>query len=146
MTSSYEELAPRRIQGERKVSQENFDQWLRRLDLGFWGTAQHKITPVHFFERQQSEDAVLLDLRSPEEVGYLALPFAFHIPIHELPERWVEIPNDRLVATSCSSATRAVVAWVYLQLHGLEKVRILDARYPDLTAELNPGKIYKLTH
>jgi rhodanese-related sulfurtransferase len=123
-----------------------YEKWLRELDLSFWGTAQHKVTPAQFFERQQSEDAVLLDLRSLEEIGYLSLPFALHIPIQELPDRWHEIPNDRLVAAFCSSATRAVVAWTYLQLLGLENVRILDARYNDLTAELTPGKVHKLTH
>ena len=120
-----------------------FDEWLAGLDLSFWGTAQHKVMPAQFFERQASEGAVLLDLRSQEEAGYLALPFALHIPINELPDRWLEVPTDRLVATFCSSATRAVVAWAYLQLKGLDKVRILDARYPDLTAELKPGKVYK---
>jgi rhodanese-related sulfurtransferase len=122
-----------------------FDGWLSGLDLSFWGTAQHKVTPEQFFEQQASEGAVLLDVRSPEEAGYLTLPFALQIPIHELPERWQEVPADRLVATFCSSVTRAVVAWVYLQRKGLDKVRILDARYPDLTAELKPGKVYKRT-
>jgi rhodanese-related sulfurtransferase len=121
----------------------NFDEWLAGLDLGFWGTAQHKVTPVQFFERQQSEGAVLLDLRSPQEAGQLALPFAIHLPIGELPSRWHEVPDDRLVATFCSSVTRAVVAWAYLQLHGLENVRILDAGYKELSEELLPGKVYK---
>jgi len=121
----------------------SFDEWLAGLDLSFWGTAQHKITPAQFFERQESEDAVLLDVRSPEEAGYLTLPFALHIPINELPARWQEVPTDRLVATFCSSVTRAVVAWVYLQLQGLDNVRILDAPYEELTAELKPGKVYK---
>jgi len=119
------------------------DEWLAGLDLSFWGTAQHKVTPAQFFERQQSEGAVLLDVRSPQEVDQLALPFALHIPVNELPSRWQEVPTDRLVAAFCSSVTRAVVAWVYLQLHGLDKVRILDARYNDLTEELLPGKVYK---
>jgi rhodanese-related sulfurtransferase len=111
--------------------------------LSFWGTAQHKVMPAQFFERQESEGAVLLDVRSPEEANYLALPFALHIPINELPIRWQEVPSDRLVATFCSSVTRAVMAWVYLQLNGLYKVRILDACYDELTAELKPSKVYK---
>jgi len=119
------------------------DEWLAGLDLSFWGTAQHKVTPAQFFERQQSEGAVLLDVRSPQEVDQLALPFALHIPVNELPSRWQEVPTDRLVAAFCSSVTRAVVAWVYLQLHGLDKVRILDARYNELAEELLPGKVYK---
>jgi len=125
--------------------QKSFDQWLGNLDLSFWGTAQHKITPAQFFERQQSEGAVLLDLRSFEEASQLALPFALHIPIHELPDRMDEVPTDRIVATFCSSVTRAVVAWVYLQLHGLDRVYILDAHYNELADELLPGKIYKRT-
>ena len=122
-----------------------FDDWLAGLELSFWGTAQHKVTPEQFFERQGSEGAVLLDARSPEEAGYLTLPFALHIPIAELPDRWQEVPADRLVATFCSSVTRAVAAWVYLQLKGLDKVRILDAGYDELAAELKPGRVYKRT-
>ncbi|MDZ7843533.1 MAG: rhodanese-like domain-containing protein [Anaerolineales bacterium] len=125
------------------MSQKQFDLWLAGLDLSFWGTAQHKVTAAQFFERQASEDAVLLDLRSPEETTQIALPFALHIPVNELPNRLNEVPDDRLVATFCSSVTRAVVAWVYLQLHGFEQVRILDGRYDELTKELVPGKVYK---
>jgi rhodanese-related sulfurtransferase len=127
------------------MASQSFDEWLAGLDLSFWGTAQHKVTPAQFFERQAHEGAVLLDLRSPEEAAYLALPFALYIPIHELPERWQEVPTDRLVVTFCSSITRAVVAWAYLQLHDLDQVRILDAGYEELAAELKPGRIYKRT-
>ena len=73
----------------------------------------------------------------------MALPFALHIPIDELPDRWLEVPTDRLVATFCSSLTRAVLAWAYLQLRGLDKVRILDAGYEELTAQLKPGQVYR---
>jgi rhodanese-related sulfurtransferase len=122
-----------------------FGEWLGGLDLRFWGTAQHKVAPAQFFERRDSEGAVLLDVRSSEEVGQLALPFALHIPIDELPDRWLEVPADRLVATFCSSVTRAVLAWAYLQLRGLDQVRILDAGYEELAAELKPGRVYKRT-
>ena len=125
------------------MENKTFDEWLSELDLSFWGTSMHKIPPAQFFEKQASEGAVLLDMRSPEEVDHLALPFALHIPLCELPGRRQEVPADRLVATFCSSAVRAVVGWVYFQLHGLDNVYILDARYNELTAELKPGKIYK---
>jgi rhodanese-related sulfurtransferase len=119
-----------------------FDEWLGRLDLSFWGTAQHKVTPAQFFERQQTEGAVLLDVRSAQEVDELALPFAVHIPVNDLPSRWREVPADRLVAAFCSSVTRAVVAWIYLQQRGLRNVRILDAGYNGLSAQCLPGKAY----
>jgi rhodanese-related sulfurtransferase len=124
------------------MSQLDFDRWLKNLNLSYWGTGQHKLTPAQFFDRQRTEGAVLLDVRTPEEIGYLTLPFALQIPVRDLPERWGEVPADRLVATFCSSMTRAVVAWVFLQLQGLENVRILDAGYDDFTAELMPGKVY----
>ena len=84
------------VNQNNNLEDENF---LKELDLSFWGTAKHKVSPTQFFEQLQIEDTVLLDLRSPEEIGFLALPFALHIPIHELPDRWKEIPTDRLVAT-----------------------------------------------
>ncbi len=125
------------------MDNETFDKWLAELDFSFWGTAQHKVTAAQFFERRESEGAVMLDLRSPEEVGELAIPFALHIPIQELPSRRDEVPSDRLVVTFCSSVTRAVVAWTYLQVQGMENIRILDANYGELCGELIPGKVYK---
>jgi rhodanese-related sulfurtransferase len=127
------------------MSEKTFDEWLATLDLDFWGTAQHKITPTQFFERwKNGEDLVLLDTRSPEEADYLAFPFTLHIPINDLPQRWQEIPRDRLVASFCSSGVRSAIGYAYLQLKGLDNVRILDARYAELVAELKPGKVRKL--
>ena len=120
-----------------------FDAWLAELDLSFWGTAQHKVTAAQFFERQASEGAVLLDVRSPQEAEQLALPFALHIPIQDLPARWQQVPSDRLVATWCSAGTRAAIAYAYLQLRGLSNVRIFAGGYHELVDELKTGKVYK---
>ena len=68
-----------------------------------------------------------------------------HCHVDAGPDRWREVPVGQLVATFCSSVTRAAVAWAYLQLRGLDKVRILDAGYKELTAELKPGQVYKRT-
>jgi rhodanese-related sulfurtransferase len=127
------------------MAEKTFDEWLTELGLDFWGTAQHKVTPSQFFDRMRSgEEVVLLDVRSPEEAEYLALPLSLHIPIHELPTRWKEVPNDRLVAVFCSSGTRSAIGYAYLQLKGFDNVRFLDARYPELAAELKPGKVHHL--
>jgi len=125
------------------MESKTFDQWLAGLDLRFWGTAQHKVKPAQFFERWQREGAVLLDVRTPEEVALLALPFALHIPMDELPARWQQVPTDRLVATFCSAGTRSAIAYAYLQLRGLDNVRIFEGGYNELTAELKPGQIYE---
>lgn len=127
------------------MSEKTFGEWLSGLDLDFWGTARHRVTPAQFFERWQSgEDVVLLDIRSHEEAQYMALPFALHIPIDELPQRRGEIPRDKLVATFCSAGVRASIAYAYLQLQGLENVRIFAGGYPDLMEELKASKVRKL--
>ncbi len=125
------------------MNHQAFDQWISGLDIEFWGTAQHKITPARFFERRHKENAVLLDLRDPQELEYLALPFALHIPINELPTRRHQVPEDRLVALFCSSGVRSAVAFAYLRFYGLDNVRIMDGGYEKLVAEFKPGKIHK---
>jgi rhodanese-related sulfurtransferase len=66
-----------------------------------------------------------------------------NIPINELPRRLNEIPRDKLVATFCSGGDRSNVAFAYLRVQGFDNVRILKATYPELTAELLPGKLRK---
>ena len=129
------------------MDKKTFDAWLSGLDLNFWGTAQHKVSPAKFFERwRNGEEVVLLDLRSPEEADHLSLPFALHIPISELPARLDDVPRDKLVVTFCSSGVRSAVAYAYLQWHGLDNVRILEGGYGELTAQLKPGLVRKLVH
>ncbi len=87
---------------------------------------------------------VLLDVRFDEELDYLSLPFALHIPVNQLPDRWQEVPVDRLVATFCSGGDRAVVARAYLQNKGLRNALIFKGGYAELMPELMPGKVRRL--
>jgi len=125
------------------MNRETFDEWLSGIDFAFWATAQHKVSPTQFFERHQSEGAVLVDLRDAVELGHLTLPFALHIPMNELPALRQEVPSDRLVVLFCSSGVRAAVAFAYLQFYGLDNVRVLEGGYQALVAELKPGKIHR---
>jgi rhodanese-related sulfurtransferase len=127
---------------EAKMEKRSFDQWLTELDLAYWGTMQHKITPEDFFAMMKEKDAVLLDVRTPEEAALLTLPFATQIPMMELPQRWEEIPTDRPVATFCSAGIRATIAFAYLQMKGLMNVRVLAGGYPELTSELMATKVF----
>lgn len=122
-----------------EMESKTFDEWLAGLHPSFWGTAQHTIMPAQFFGWQANEGAGPAGLRSPEEAGYLARPFALHIPIAELSDRWQEVPAGRLVATFCSSVTRAVVPWVYPQLKGRDKAREQVPWYPSIYPERCDG-------
>jgi len=127
------------------MSDYNFDEWLSSLDLEFFGTGQHKIEPAQLLKRwSEGEDIVVLDVRSDEEVKYIAFPFMRHIPIQELPHRYQELPEDRPIAVFCSSGARSAIAYAYLQLKGFEKVRILHAGTAEMGAVLKPGQIRAL--
>lgn len=97
-----------------------------------------------FLKAWAQGDALLLDVRTDEEIQYLTLPKALHIPFHDLPSRWQDIPRDRLVATFCSGGERVAVAYACLHARGLENVRILVGGYSHLGDELLPGKLKNL--
>lgn len=127
------------------MSNDLFSEWLSSLDLNFFGTGQHKIEPAQLLKRiQEGEDIVVLDVRSAEELNYIAFPFMLHMPIQELPHHWQELPNDKLIAVFCSSGTRSAIAYAFLQLQGFEKVRILHAGNAEIGAALKPGMIRSL--
>lgn len=125
------------------MSTSSFDTWLKTCDFDFWSTAQHKVMPPAFFERWAKGEAVLLDVRTDLETDYVALPFALHIPIDELPDRLAEVPRDKLVATFCSGTDRANVAFAFLRSKGYDNVRILKGGYAEIMAELLPDKLRK---
>ncbi len=120
------------------------DDILRNSDFSFWSRGQHQVTPTDFFAQWEKGEAVLLDLRSPEETQFLALPFALHIPLNELPDRLDEIPRDKLVATLCPGGSRAAVGYIYLRSKGFDNVRIFRGALPGLIEELKPGRIRSL--
>jgi len=122
----------------------SFDKWIAACDFTFWSHGQHKVMADQFLKAWAQGDALLLDVRTDEEIQYLTLPKALHIPFHDLPSRWQEIPRDRLVATFCSGGERAAVAYAYLHARGLENVRILVGGYSHLSDELLPGKLKNL--
>ena len=108
------------------------------------GRGLHKTTPGELFDKP---GAVFLDLRSEVEREILCFEMPWiqclHIPLHELPARWQEIPRDQFVGLFCSSDNRAGVAFAYLRARGFESVRIVLGGYEGLVAELKPGKLLK---
>ena len=126
------------------MSQSAFDEWMRSLDFDYWSTGQHKIDPQSFLEMWARGEAVLLDVRDDAETEFVALPFALHIPIYQLPDRLDEVPRDKLVATFCSGGDRSNVAFAYLHAQGFDNVRIIRSGYDNLLPELMPGGIRAL--
>ncbi|MBN2840652.1 MAG: rhodanese-like domain-containing protein [Coriobacteriia bacterium] len=122
-----------------------FETVLRNLDFSHFASGAHKIA---FADLAQSGDAVLLDVRAPEERSAFTLSLqsvgieVLHIPIDELPDRLQEVPRDRLIGVFCPTVVRSSIAYAHLLSLGFPRVRILDGGYPALAGELLPGRLH----
>ena len=124
---------------------EAFADFPKALTFDFFDSGRHKIS----IEQLLAEPgAVLLDVRSPQEVQTLAMQFSpdvtmLHIPTNDIPNRIGEIPKDRLVAVFCSAGTRSAIVYAYLRIMGFDRVRILAGGYSDIMDQAKPGKLWK---
>ncbi len=123
---------------------DSLDNVLQQMDLAFVGSARHKITVEQLFA---ADDAVLLDVRSAEEVATLPLPFAHHklvsinIPLHTLPECCEQVPRAGVVGIFCPHSVRAAVAYTYLRSKGYDNVRVLEGGYAAICDMARPGVV-----
>ena len=123
----------------------DLEKVIERMDFQFFATGQHKVDPEIFL---QNKDAVLLDVRSKEEMETVQFHLKHHvklleIPAHDVPSRISEIPKDKLIGIFCSSGIRGTMIFLYLQTKGFKQIKILEGGYNDLLSALMPGKIFK---
>lgn len=64
------------------------------------------------------KQAVLVDIRFPEEQQAWGPSFALKIPLNELPARLSELPKDKIIVTACPHMDRSNIAMVYLTTKG----------------------------
>jgi glyoxylase-like metal-dependent hydrolase (beta-lactamase superfamily II)/rhodanese-related sulfurtransferase len=67
-------------------------------------------------------DAVLLDVREPEEYAYGHVPAAVNLPQAELATRLAEVPRDRPVFVICESGMRSLRSTQFLRQMGYTDV------------------------
>ncbi|HKR99581.1 MAG TPA: rhodanese-like domain-containing protein [Candidatus Dormibacteraeota bacterium] len=63
-------------------------------------------------------EGVLIDVREPWEYEQMKIPGALLIPLAKLPERLLDIPEDREVYVYCRMGGRSGRAVEYLREHG----------------------------
>ncbi|MFZ5942625.1 MAG: FAD-dependent oxidoreductase [Bacillota bacterium] len=82
-----------------------------------------------FKTKLNSQDAVLVDLRTEEERKGKKLPAQniLHIPFEEIRTRVSEIPADKEIIVFCILSTRAFEAQVILNHLGFKNVKFIDA-------------------
>ena len=73
-----------------------------------------------------NDEAVLVDIRFPEERQAWSMGFGLAIPLNELPQRLDELPRDKIIVTACPLKDRAIIAMTYLRTQGFESRYLTD--------------------
>jgi rhodanese-related sulfurtransferase len=68
------------------------------------------------------DDIHLLDIRTLGEVAQGIIPSAAHLPMHLIPVRMSELPQDKVVILYCRSGARSYHACSYLIQQGFDNV------------------------
>lgn len=71
------------------------------------------------------EQILLIDVRTEGEVARGIIAGAIHIPLHLLPLRATEIPQDRPVVIYCNSGARSAQACAFMAAKGFENMHNL---------------------
>ena len=113
------------------------------VGLEFFGSGKHKVSVEIALESFRNNKAVIVDVRSKEEVSHIRFDFAINVPVSDIPDRLAEIPKDKAVIVFCSSAVRSVIVYVYLRMQGYVDVKILTAHLSEIASCLKPGYVLK---
>lgn len=72
------------------------------------------------------EQIHLIDVRTEGEVSRGVIDGAIHIPLHLLPLRTTEIPQDKPVVIYCNSGARSAQACAFMAAKGFENMHNLS--------------------
>ncbi len=114
---------------------------LREMDMAFIAAGDHSITVEEAVKFLHHPHFVFLDVRTPEERAHVALPFALHVPLQELPDRLQELPQDKFFITFCFNGARAILAYAFLRTRGFDEVKALEGKVQDLVHAMAPGRL-----
>jgi rhodanese-related sulfurtransferase len=70
------------------------------------------------------DDAVVLDVREPDEWEAGHIPGALHIPLGEVPARLADLPESGEVVVVCRSGGRSARATNWLNQNGYEAINL----------------------
>lgn len=90
-----------------------------------YGMYNFKEVGVDFLEGDAKEAIHLIDVRTEAEVARGVIDGAIHIPLHLLPLRADEIPQDRPVVMYCNSGARSAQACAFMAAKGYKNMHNL---------------------
>jgi molybdopterin/thiamine biosynthesis adenylyltransferase/rhodanese-related sulfurtransferase len=74
----------------------------------------------------QNQDHIIVDVRTPPELSDDPIAGALHIELKDIPARYHELPQDKLLAFVCAGNVRSRQAAEYLAALGFDNVAVLD--------------------
>lgn len=81
-----------------------------------------QLRPAEAMDLVKRGEAVVVDVREPDEWAEARIPGARHIPLAQVLDRADELPTDRLVILQCRSGNRSQMAAEALVETGHEQV------------------------
>lgn len=89
--------------------------------------AEGAISRQKFIAAVADGSAIILDIRTNQEVEKGVVKGAFHIPLTELDIRFKELPKNRQIFIHCVNGIRAQIAYSLLKAEGFGNVGFLNA-------------------
>ena len=80
----------------------------------------HPVTEIEMLGAMNDRDALVVDMREPEDRANGTIPGSMHIPLDELRARLSELPKDKEIIASCQSGQRSYFACRLLAQHGFQ--------------------------
>lgn len=68
--------------------------------------------------RFKAHEAIILDVREPNELKRASVAGALHIPMREVPSRLAELPKDKAILVMCHHGGRSQAVADFLLPHG----------------------------
>ena len=81
-------------------------------------------TAVELLPTPLPTDITVLDVREPEEWDAGHIDGAVHVPLSQLPHRFVEIDDARAVLCVCAVGARSAQAVLFLRSRGMDAINL----------------------
>ncbi|MFP4332794.1 MAG: rhodanese-like domain-containing protein [Campylobacterales bacterium] len=107
-----------------KLASKDFGLYLESFDLQERKNMKAKL--IEALVMIEEGEAVLIDIRFPDEFLAWNMPFSKNIPLNELPDRLDELPKDKLIITACPHNDRSNIARLYLTMKGYNAKYLSD--------------------
>lgn len=88
--------------------------------------------------RDRKDDFVLVDVRNPDEFQICAIDGTVKLPLPELPQRFKELPKDKLVVLHCHHGGRSLRALKFLQTQGFKQLKNLAGGIDSWAERIEP--------